>query len=62
MTEAASPDAWTLHEAEQRRAWLRLTHEERFRWLIQAKRFAAIALAAARERDQSASDRRRPGA
>ena len=41
---------WEQHREEQRRAWLRLSHAERLRWLEQAKRFARLALEAARKR------------
>jgi hypothetical protein len=41
---------WELHVVEQRRHWLRLSYEERLRWLEQAKRFHAVALGAARHR------------
>ena len=43
-----------LHREAQRRAWLRLSHVERLRWLEQAKRFARLALEAARKRRQRA--------
>ena len=45
-------DAWAAHEASQRRARLRTSHRERLLWLEQAKRVAAAALAAARERQE----------
>jgi len=41
---------WEQHREAQRRAWLRLTHAERLRWLEQAKRFARLAMKAARKR------------
>jgi hypothetical protein len=41
---------WELHREEQRRAWLQLSYAERLRWLEQAKRFARLALDAARKR------------
>jgi hypothetical protein len=37
---------------EQVRAWLRTSYTERLAWLEQAKRFAAKALAAAKERGE----------
>ncbi len=39
---------WPGTDAEQRRAWLSLTYEERLRWLEQAMRFCRTALGAAR--------------
>lgn len=39
----AAEDGWKRHEAEQRRAWMRLTPAERLAWLEEAKRFAAAA-------------------
>jgi hypothetical protein len=50
MSEAPSENALDSHRSEQRRAWLRLTHRQRIEWLEQAKRFAALALEAARKR------------
>jgi len=47
MTERSG---WDEHREAQRRAWLRLSHAERLRWLESAKRFAKAALEAARER------------
>jgi hypothetical protein len=47
------PDGWRTHEAEQLRAWMRLSFLERLRWLDQAKRFAALAVEAARKRRES---------
>lgn len=38
-----SERGWKVHEAEQRRAWLRLTPAERLAWLEEAKRFAEAA-------------------
>lgn len=35
-----SEQGWKVHEAQQRRAWLRLTPAERLAWLEEAKRFA----------------------
>lgn len=55
------PDGWRTHEAEQLRAWMRMSCLERLRWLDQAKRFAALALEAARERRQAAAVSSRAG-
>jgi hypothetical protein len=41
-------DGWRKHEREQIRARLALTYGERLRWLEQTKRFARVALGAAR--------------
>ena len=49
MTERSG---WEQHRKEQRRAWLRLSYAERLRWLENAKRFARLALEAARRRKQ----------
>jgi hypothetical protein len=46
----AEEEGFAQHRESQRRAWLRLTHAERLRWLEQAKRFAKLALEAARSR------------
>jgi hypothetical protein len=48
MPDRPVNDGWARHADEQRRAWLRLTPEERLRWLEQAKRFCHEALGAAR--------------
>ncbi len=37
---SAQRDGWKVHEAEQRRAWLKLTPAQRLAWLEDAKRFA----------------------
>jgi hypothetical protein len=42
MTKATE-DGWRRHEAEQRRAWMKLTPAQRLAWLEEAKRFAAAA-------------------
>lgn len=47
MSEPKS--GWERHAAEQRRAWRRLSHAERLRWLEQAKEFQREALGAARK-------------
>jgi len=39
----ATDDGWKRHEAEQRRAWMKLTPAERLAWLEEAKRFAELA-------------------
>ncbi|MBW1831222.1 MAG: hypothetical protein JRG93_02155 [Deltaproteobacteria bacterium] len=41
-------DGWERHEAEQRRAWLKLTPAQRLAWLEDAKRFAEAAKRARR--------------
>ena len=43
------PDGWTSHEADQKRAWLRLTPMERLEWLEGALAFARKYLGAARK-------------
>jgi hypothetical protein len=40
MADAPRDSGWALHEREQRRAWLRLTHRQRLDWLWQARSFA----------------------
>ncbi len=52
MTER---QGWAQHLESQRRAWLRLSHAERLRWLENAKRFARSALQAARKRRKGRS-------
>jgi len=42
MTKATE-DGWRRHEAEQRRAWMKLTPAQRLAWLEEAKRFAELA-------------------
>ena len=42
MSEATE-DGWRRHEAEQRRAWMKLTPAQRLAWLEEAKRFAELA-------------------
>jgi hypothetical protein len=46
----AEQSGWEQHREAQRRAWLRLSYAERLRWLEEAKRFAKVALEAARKR------------
>jgi len=41
--KTASEQGWKVHEAEQRRVWLRLTPAQRLAWLEEAKRFAETA-------------------
>lgn len=41
-------DGWKRHEAEQRRAWIKLTPAQRLAWLEEAKRFADAAKRARR--------------
>lgn len=50
MDETQRSEAFEQVAREQRRAWLATTPEQRIAWLEQAKRFAAQALEAARER------------
>lgn len=50
MDERQHSEAFERAAREQRRAWLATTAEQRIAWLEQAKRFAAQALEAARER------------
>jgi hypothetical protein len=46
---------WLEHEAEQRRAWLRLTPRQRLDWLWEAKSFARRAEEARRLREGQAA-------
>ena len=55
MADRSPESGFERHRREQRRAWLRLSYRERLEWLEQAKRFAARALEAARERRRSRS-------
>lgn len=48
MGEGDRDRGFALHREAQRRAWLALSHRERLAWLEEAKRFAALALGAAR--------------
>jgi hypothetical protein len=48
VTEKAERTDWQRHREEQQRSWLKLSAVQRLRWLEQAKRFAAVALGAAR--------------
>lgn len=54
MAEKAEQLDWERHREEQRRSWLKLTAVQRLRWLEQAKRFAAVALGAARRASRAA--------
>ena len=47
MDESIKDAGWRAHDAEQLRAWRRLSYRERLTWLWQAKLFAARAMAAA---------------
>jgi len=60
MDDAERERAFELHHEEQRRAFLKLTPRERLAWLEEAKRFAAVAIAAARRRASSDPPRRTP--
>jgi hypothetical protein len=55
MADAPPEAAWLEHEAEQRRAWLRLTHRQRLDWLWEAKSFARRAEEARRVREADAA-------
>jgi hypothetical protein len=46
-SELPPQDGFRQHEEEQRRAWLKLTPQERLRWLQQAKEFVRKYLGAA---------------
>ncbi len=50
MNDPRTREGFEAQRAEQRRAWLRLSHRERLAWLEQAKAFARRALEAARAR------------
>ncbi len=56
-------DAFEAHRREQLRAWLRTSYRERLEWLEQAKRFAAKAAEAAKQRQAQKPEalRSRPG-
>jgi hypothetical protein len=54
MTKATE-DGWKRHEAEQRRAWMKLTPAERLAWLEEAKRFAELA-----KRSRQVTEEERP--
>ena len=43
MMKTVNDRGWKVHEAEQRKAWLRLTPAQRLAWLEEAKRFAEVA-------------------
>jgi hypothetical protein len=51
MSEA-NQDGWAEHEKEQRRAWMRLSYQQRLDWLEQMKEFCREALGAARRASQ----------
>ena len=50
MSETKCETGFDEHRREQRRERLRLTYRQRLEWLEQAKRFAARALEAAKQR------------
>jgi hypothetical protein len=50
MADAPGEDAWTEHDREQRRAWLRLTPRQRLDWLWSARSFALRAAEARSQR------------
>jgi len=52
MREVDREGGFALQREAQRRAWLALSHRQRLAWLVEAKRFAARALAAARRRQR----------
>lgn len=49
MSDTDRPElsGWDQHQADQRRAWLRLSYAQRLAWLEQAKVFVATARASA---------------
>ena len=53
MDEEARRAAFAEHARQQRRAWLRLTPQQRLEWLWQAKLFAARSMQAAAQRRQA---------
>jgi hypothetical protein len=55
-------DGWERHQAEQRRAWLRLSYAERLAWLEQAKAFVASARAGAAARSAGGDEQPPAGA
>ncbi len=57
MAEAAAGPGWAEHEAEQRRAWLRLTYRQRLDWLWEARGFALRAEEARRRRSPGPAPR-----
>ncbi|MGH7336204.1 MAG: hypothetical protein ACREI7_01380 [Myxococcota bacterium] len=58
MDETERARGFELHREAQRRAWLALSYRERLAWLEEAKRFAALALTAARRRSMSGPNSR----
>jgi hypothetical protein len=58
MNDAERERLFELHHEAQRRAFLKLTPRERLAWLEEAKRFAAVAIAAAKQRAGSGGHRR----
>ena len=57
MSEIDRDRGFALQREAQRRAWLALSYRERLAWLEEAKRFAALALAAARRRQRGPASR-----
>lgn len=57
MAEADRDRGFALQREAQRRAWLALSYRERLAWLEDAKRFAAVALEAARRREREPAPR-----
>jgi len=47
---------WDQHQADQRRAWLRLSYAQRLAWLEQAKAFVATVRASAGPRPARDND------
>lgn len=58
MNDAERKRSFEHHRAQQRRAWLALSPRQRLAWLEEAKRFAAVAIAAARQRARPETARR----
>jgi hypothetical protein len=56
MSDPKLEQGWRTHEAEQRRARLKLTPLERLLWLEDARRFATLALGAARRKRAPKND------
>jgi len=57
MSEIDRDRGFALQREAQRRAWLALSYRERLAWLEEAKRFAALALAAAGRRQRGPASR-----
>jgi hypothetical protein len=56
MRDPKAELGWRAHEVEQRRARLKLTPLQRLLWLEDARRFATLALGAARRKRPPKSD------